>query len=97
MVDTSSTAATSIVPELPAAAYERAELLPTCRVAPDRVFQEQRAYMVMLFTAVLSREQYTVDRAARRLATLFVVEWPMCHVCYMGDLFRCSLETSESS
>ena len=44
MMDTNSTASASIVPELPASAYDRAELLPTCRVAPDRVFLCRKVY-----------------------------------------------------
>ena len=57
MVDTNSTATASIVPELPASAYERAELLPTCRVAPDRVF--------------LCRKVYESRRRAAAAASLF--------------------------
>jgi hypothetical protein len=33
-----------IVPDLPPAAYDRAELLPTCRVAADRVFLCRKVY-----------------------------------------------------
>ena len=63
MVDTSSTATTSIVPELPAAAYERAELLPTCRVAPDRVFLCRKVYE--------SRRRAAAAAAAAAYNTMF--------------------------
>ncbi len=44
MVDDNAVPSPSIVPELPSEAYDRADLLPTCRVAPDRVFLCRKVY-----------------------------------------------------